>query len=44
MRSLQDRSSKNEVYNDSPVFIGGQDVARAAIPATVHSLSAFEGM
>jgi hypothetical protein len=22
------------VCNDSPVFIGGQDVARAAIPAT----------
>jgi hypothetical protein len=27
-----------------PVSIGGQDVARAAMPATAHSLSAFGGM
>jgi hypothetical protein len=43
MRWLQDRSSKNWVCNDSPVFIGGQDVTRASDPGDRAELERLRG-
>jgi hypothetical protein len=43
MRWLQDRSSKNWVCDDSPVFIGGKDVTRASDPGDRAELERLRG-